>query len=359
MDDDAALRKLVQQRKLHPFHTPEPRRITEGIDQLDVLLMVRPDLRDALTGLKKDEPLVEGGELVAGDFTGQADLAFHAADDFDEARSIMDSTETDLACVEACPPGEDDPIGINLCNILRQSQDPEQYYPIIVVEESGRSPEAIRHDLLVSGADAYCFAQEPEVFVPNWFTTLQVVLRVRFLFQESFATQAQLSEDRNVDPTTGVYNRRKFQSDAQKIVSNFFSDRRMKGDIIMGFFDINNMKAVNDRLGHKKGDEVLKKFADVLTQQTRSEKDYIFRWGGDEFIVLYRDLTPEQAESSCERIRDTFHTVIDDFDFDLSVSWGKTVIENSMEDLDDVIKRCDQKLQAMKERTSGSERRDG
>lgn len=54
-------------------------------------------------------------------------------------------------------------------------------------------------------------------------------------------------------------------------------------------FDLNGLKAVNDKLGHIAGDELIKGFADVLKQSFR-DRDFVGRYGGDEFVAVIYDV---------------------------------------------------------------------
>lgn len=84
------------------------------------------------------------------------------------------------------------------------------------------------------------------------------------------------------DALTGVLNRRGFFDLATrqlKVAS------RMHGDLFLLYADLDNMKWINDNMGHKQGDEALKNAADVL-RNTFRESDIIGRLGGDEFAVL-------------------------------------------------------------------------
>ena len=82
----------------------------------------------------------------------------------------------------------------------------------------------------------------------------------------------------SLDPLTGVGNRREF--DRQ------IATRIKEGRIFCALlFDIDNFKAVNDRFGHLCGDEVLKQLGARLSRQVRA-RDFVCRWGGDEFVVL-------------------------------------------------------------------------
>jgi len=81
------------------------------------------------------------------------------------------------------------------------------------------------------------------------------------------------------DYLTGLYNRAFFEEELARLNV----ERNLPLSIVMG--DVNGLKMVNDTYGHEKGDELLKKVAEILKQSFR-KSDIISRWGGDEFIIL-------------------------------------------------------------------------
>jgi diguanylate cyclase (GGDEF)-like protein len=84
------------------------------------------------------------------------------------------------------------------------------------------------------------------------------------------------------DPLTGCRNRRFFD----EIIGRELERRRRYGiPLSLLFVDIDRFKVVNDQLGHEAGDEVLRQVAAFLLGNIR-EADYVFRWGGDEFLIL-------------------------------------------------------------------------
>ena len=84
------------------------------------------------------------------------------------------------------------------------------------------------------------------------------------------------------DPLTGCRNRRFFD----EIIGRELQRHRRYGiPLSLLFVDIDRFKAINDTYGHDVGDEVLKQVAVFLLENIR-EADYVFRWGGDEFLVL-------------------------------------------------------------------------
>ncbi|HEY6389908.1 MAG TPA: GGDEF domain-containing protein [Bryobacteraceae bacterium] len=82
----------------------------------------------------------------------------------------------------------------------------------------------------------------------------------------------------SLDPLTEVGNRREFD----RQIATRIQDGRT---FCVLLFDIDNFKAVNDQFGHLCGDEVLKQLGARLRRQVRA-RDFVCRWGGDEFVVL-------------------------------------------------------------------------
>lgn len=96
----------------------------------------------------------------------------------------------------------------------------------------------------------------------------------------------------NIDPLTGLYNRRSMQD---------FFDQMLKTEEEFSLImcDIDNFKRVNDTYGHDFGDVVLKEIAHIAQQQV-SDKGYVCRWGGEEILILSNgrlDHTCETAEN--------------------------------------------------------------
>ncbi len=78
---------------------------------------------------------------------------------------------------------------------------------------------------------------------------------------------------------TGLYNRRFYEEKIKRLDTT----RNLPISIIMG--DVNNLKVINDRFGHEKGDELLVKAAEAIHNVCRTD-DIAARWGGDEFVIL-------------------------------------------------------------------------
>ncbi len=123
------------------------------------------------------------------------------------------------------------------------------------------------------------------------------------------------------DSLTGLYNRKTFDDQFSRIVSiavphenlDTGEERRHDGDIEaqwLAVVDIDHFKMVNDTFGHLYGDEVLILIANLLRSSFRAQ-DRIFRFGGEEFVVLLRATTLENALAIFER----FRTSVEEYKF--------------------------------------------
>ena len=77
---------------------------------------------------------------------------------------------------------------------------------------------------------------------------------------------------------------------------------RKEGPYCMVMFDLNNLKWVNDNLGHSAGDALIKAFADILNHLT-NENVFVGRYGGDEFIMIVKKHREEQIEQLLKEIK--------------------------------------------------------
>ncbi len=102
------------------------------------------------------------------------------------------------------------------------------------------------------------------------------------------------------DPLTGVYNRRYGEEMLKKMIANAI---RLKTSLSIAIIDIDNFKTINDNYGHLVGDEVLKIVGRSLLESVR-KSDIVYRYGGDEFVIICLNATKEMVlESIIPRIK--------------------------------------------------------
>ena len=108
----------------------------------------------------------------------------------------------------------------------------------------------------------------------------------------------------NSDPLTGCFNRRGLQ----KMYETLFNS---SGGIVLAI-DMRRLKEVNDNYGHEAGDAAIKTFASKLSQLIRKE-DILARTGGDEFVLILTDTTPQDSAKKRMEIKEKLGNL--DFDY--------------------------------------------
>jgi diguanylate cyclase (GGDEF)-like protein len=109
----------------------------------------------------------------------------------------------------------------------------------------------------------------------------------------------ELLESSGIDQLTGALNRGRFEAMARPSVARALAGGR---PLSLAIIDVDHFKQINDRYGHVAGDDVLRKIAHALGQAARGD-DTVFRYGGEEFVVLCEGLDHQAALDHAERLR--------------------------------------------------------
>ena len=165
--------------------------------------------------------------------------------------------------------------------------------------------------------------------------------RLRNEIKKREETEIKLSNLANNDSLTGIYNRRKIEELCEAELKR---SERYSNELSVIFFDVNDFKIINDKLGHHKGDEVLIKIASVISQNIRTT-DYFGRWGGDEFLIVL----PQTNLYKTEHLVKILENILTTINFDLkmnrkiSCSFGLSQYEKN-DTLDSFLKRADESM---------------
>jgi diguanylate cyclase (GGDEF)-like protein/putative nucleotidyltransferase with HDIG domain len=138
------------------------------------------------------------------------------------------------------------------------------------------------------------------------------------------------------DSLTGLYNRRFFEVEMERLDSQ----RQLPLSIIMA--DLNGLKIINDSYGHKKGDQMLNKAAEVLKSSLR-EEDILARQGGDEFIILLPQTDQNGTAKIIQRIKKKT-AAVKNLELPLSIALGQATKTNSEEDIEEIIRQADNQM---------------
>lgn len=137
------------------------------------------------------------------------------------------------------------------------------------------------------------------------------------------------------DQLTGVYNRAWFESELDRLLCG----RVWPVSVIVT--DLDGLKAVNDRLGHGAGDELIRRAVGVLRQTCRAD-EMISRVGGDEFVILLPGIDEEEVSAIVKRIRDKMASE-ETISPRLSMSLGMATAGHQ-EQLNEALLRADQRM---------------
>lgn len=132
------------------------------------------------------------------------------------------------------------------------------------------------------------------------FATLAGVNFIGYVFSHQVASHSsELSELSLLDPLTGAHNRRALDEELLHVAK----DRARYGTRVTALLlDIDRFKKINDRSDHHVGDAVLRQVVDLIRARLR-ESDQLFRYGGDEFVVIAQHTGLIEAEGVAEALR--------------------------------------------------------
>jgi len=135
-------------------------------------------------------------------------------------------------------------------------------------------------------------------FVSKPFELTELRARLRSSLRISSLLK-MLEQKAQVDGLTGLYNRAYFD---QRWIEEYERCLRHSKGLTVVMMDIDNFKSVNDSFGHPAGDAVISGVANLIQSHVR-KSDIACRYGGEEFVLILPETSPEQALGLCERIR--------------------------------------------------------
>ncbi len=152
-------------------------------------------------------------------------------------------------------------------------------------------------------------------FIKKPFTMKELIARIQHVKRQEEIRVLSFTDD-----LTGLYNRRGFFTLVEQQLKLF--KRQMKG-IYMLYADVDNLKEINDILGHKEGDMALIDVANILRKNYR-EADIIARIGGDEFVVIPVETTGDNIDIISSRLQKglKIHNAEKNHKYKLAISVG-------------------------------------
>jgi diguanylate cyclase (GGDEF)-like protein len=145
------------------------------------------------------------------------------------------------------------------------------------------------------------------------------------------------------DDLTGIYNRRGFFTLSEQHLK---LAKRNKMNILLLYIDLDNLKEINDSLGHQEGDQIILDTANIL-KSTYRESDIIARIGGDEFVVFPVGMVDENISLIHERLQKNIDTYNEESSrlYNLSLSVGIASYDpQSTHSIDELLAHADKAM---------------
>jgi len=196
--------------------------------------------------------------------------------------------------------------GLELAAVLRQS---EKYFnlPIIfIADEDNESKQA----MALTAASGELLLTKP---ILSDVLTRAIVTKLK----RAAITNAYINRDKLTDLLTHAFL-------LEMLNKTFLSYQRNKKEFCYAMVDVDYFKKINDTYGHPAGDHVLKKLAHFIASRIR-KTDYIGRYGGEEFGIIFTDCTLQDANMVCKKIGEAlqhFKIEIEDIELHATVSIG-------------------------------------
>ena len=289
--------------------------------------------------LVDDQAMV--GEAVRRQLCDQPDINFHYCAEGTEALQQAAQIRPTVILQDLVMPGVD---GLTLVRQFRGNPATKNI-PIIVL--STKEDPAVKGEAFSVGANDYL------VKLPD---KVELIARIRY-HSRAYLNQIQRDEaygalrksqmqlvDSNTaltalnqkleelashDPLTKLLNRSQLEPMLQDVVARSKTDR--PGAVL--YIDLDNFKIVNDTLGHSAGDRLLIQVATLLSSNV-SAGNAVIRFGGDEFVVIFRDIPTGEAGPAAERLRaclETFRFTEEGKTFPVNASIGLALIDGKLE----------------------------
>jgi diguanylate cyclase (GGDEF)-like protein/PAS domain S-box-containing protein/putative nucleotidyltransferase with HDIG domain len=175
------------------------------------------------------------------------------------------------------------------------SFDDAQNDPVDTTLVTGEASKILNYAKMVSKDNEYYYVSGVSSPI---YSGAESKLSVVFVFRDITERIEQRKKIEYIsfhDYLTGIYNRRFFEEELARLDVK----RNLPISIMLG--DINGLKLTNDVFGHKHGDLLIKKVAEILKDTMRSD-DIIARWGGDEFVMLLPNTDSKSAADIAKRV---------------------------------------------------------
>lgn len=178
-------------------------------------------------------------------------------------------------------------------------------------------------------------------FYDSFKNEFSAILKMRYLYSEIELLSV-------TDGLTGLYNRRHFEYNIER---EFLRAKRYKNDLSIALLDIDFFKNINDNYGHQYGDYVLKEISKLMKDSFR-KTDMLYRYGGEELVIIMPETSLENAAIPAERLREKIAEtdfIYNDIKTKLTVSIGIATMDDSFNSQNEIVEFADKALYSAKQ----------
>jgi diguanylate cyclase (GGDEF)-like protein len=194
-------------------------------------------------------------------------------------------------------------------------------------------------------ADALARQSQPEPIIMYWnaFVRLSFFAMVPFLFSALQALEHE-KELARLDDLTGIANRRRFFEMAETELDR---SQRYQRPFTFVYFDVDNLKPVNDLSGHQIGDRLLRSVAQRAKLHLR-RSDFLARLGGDEFVVILPETGPTAAHNAVLKLQGALLDEMRSQHWSVTFSFGVLTCLDAHLSADEMLKKADDLMYSVK-----------
>lgn len=215
--------------------------------------------------------------------------------------------------------------------------------------------EELEQRILLNTHNLFYFLKREEYLeILPLYTSLLNIYKLTLMMNNAVTIEFanQVIENMKLDTLTQLFRKDLFEEILQKEIALVQRNHNYTMTVI--YIDLDNFKQINDNFGHYSGDKVIEKVGQVIRQHVRVS-DFGFRIGGDEFAVILKDATKEEAKMVSEKIKAGFTSYQfvfnDDVTFSVGMSIGvEEVVYRDNLDKKTILENVDWKLYEAKKR---------
>lgn len=295
-------------------------------DAIEYLVNARQGGRPRILIVDDDDDF---GKIVSSAL-GQEGMLVRQLADPTQLLTLIQEFHPDLVLLDVMMPVLS---GFDVCRMIRTAA---HFHDLPILFLTGQTGLETRLAAFEAGGDDY---------LPKPIARVELLTRVKVRLERA----RMMKERSNKDILTGLLIRRAFMEQ----LNDMAEESKRNGLIFtLSLIDVDHFKQVNDKYGHLAGDRVLATFGQLLKKRFRVE-DFRGRWGGEEFMVAFRHIQKETAGGALQRALEELRLIEFTGDhgetFNISFSAGLVSYPDDGENIEDLIRRADERLYRAKE----------